>query len=98
MTSGDRRLLVISYHFPPDGSVGGLRWAGIAKYLARLGWDVCVLTAAPPPRRNGADGVQVECCTPVRTINDYYRLLLRTDQRSRSPSPEPSGAIEPSRR
>src|SRR2546427_696001 len=36
--SDGRRVLVITYHFPPDGSVGGLRWAGITKYLARLGW------------------------------------------------------------
>ena len=98
MTSGGRRLLVISYHFPPDGSVGGLRWAGIAKYLAPLGWDVCVLTAAPPSTGSAAHGVRVELCTPVRTINDYYRLFLRTDQRSRSRSLEPSGAIEPSGR
>jgi hypothetical protein len=43
-----RRLLVITYHFPPDGSVGGQRWAGLSKYLARLGWEVHVITAAVP--------------------------------------------------
>src|SRR3989442_1572042 len=46
--SNARRLLVISYHFRADGVVGGLRWAGVTKYLARLGWQVAVLTAAPP--------------------------------------------------
>src|SRR2546426_1615965 len=46
--SDGRRVLVITYHFPPDGSVGGLRWAGITKYLARLGWKVAVVTGAAP--------------------------------------------------
>src|SRR5205807_2094644 len=60
--SDTRRLLVITYDFGPDGPVGGLRWAGITKYLARLGWDVCVLTAAPPFGGAAAIGVQVERC------------------------------------
>jgi len=53
--SDTRRLLVISYHFGPGGSVGGLRWAGITKYLARLGLEVRVITAAPPGG-NGTSG------------------------------------------
>src|ERR1051325_3776824 len=42
------RLLVITYHFGSNGAVGGLRWTGITKYLVRLGWEVKVITAAPP--------------------------------------------------
>jgi glycosyltransferase involved in cell wall biosynthesis len=75
--SRPRRLLVISYHFPPDGAVGGLRWAGLSKYLSRRGWEVHVVTSAaagdtvlPPnvyrhdqPRRN--------------TMNDAYNALAR---------------------
>jgi O-antigen/teichoic acid export membrane protein/glycosyltransferase involved in cell wall biosynthesis len=41
-----RRLLIVTYHFPPDGAVGGLRWAALVKYLQPLGWEVHVLTAA----------------------------------------------------
>src|SRR6266516_3628641 len=43
-----RRLLIISYHFPPDGAIGGQRWAGLSKYLARLGWEVHIVTASAP--------------------------------------------------
>ena len=72
-----RRLLVITYDFGPDGPVGGLRWAGITKYLARLGWDVCVLTAAPPFGGAAAIGVQVERCARLWTVGDGYRLVRR---------------------
>src|SRR5258705_534921 len=47
-----RRLLVITYHFPPDGAIGGQRWAGSATAAARAlmrerGFDV-VVTSGPP--------------------------------------------------
>jgi glycosyltransferase involved in cell wall biosynthesis len=60
-----RRLLVISYHFPPDGAVGGLRWAGLSKYLARVGWEVHIVTAAEGPAAV-APGVHRHHCRPRR--------------------------------
>lgn len=74
------RLLVISYHFPPDGSIGGLRWHGLSKFLARFGWEIHVVTAA----RGGDDlaipGVIRHECMARRTLNDIYRQM-RTTQR-----------------
>ncbi len=75
--SDARRLLVITYSFPPDGYVGGLRWGGITKYLTRLGWKVAVVTAASPVGDDAAIGVQVEWCPPLWTLGDGYRLLRR---------------------
>src|SRR5256885_1103621 len=74
MPSDARRLLVISYYFPPDGSVGGLRWAGITKYLAREGWQVAVLTAARPGGSDGGveRGVQGGMCPPRRTVPEHH--------------------------
>ena len=72
-----RRLLVITYHFGPDGSVGGLRWAGITKYLARLGWEVSVITAAPPGGNGASGGAYVEWCPRLWTFLDGCRLLRR---------------------
>lgn len=37
------RILLISYTFPPDPSVGGLRWQQMAGYLAEQGWAVDVI-------------------------------------------------------
>lgn len=41
-----RRLLALSYHYPPVPSVGGNRWLAMSKYLRRLGFEVDVLTTA----------------------------------------------------
>jgi Glycosyltransferase Family 4/Glycosyl transferases group 1 len=73
--SNPRRLLVITYDFGPSGPVGGLRWAGIAKYLTRLGWNIAVVTAAPAYGRTAAVDAQVEWCPRLWTLGDGYRLL-----------------------
>ena len=39
-----RRILVISYFFPPDQTVGGARWAAMSSWLRRQGHEVTVLT------------------------------------------------------
>lgn len=44
-----RRVLILSYYFPPAPSVGGHRAAGLAKYLSEFGWAPVVIT----PEREG---------------------------------------------
>ena len=45
--SGPRRsLLLVSYFYPPTRDTGAQRPAAMAKWLARLGWDVTVLTTS----------------------------------------------------
>ena len=41
--AGARRLLLVSYHFPPDGNVGALRWEMMLRYAATRGWTADVL-------------------------------------------------------
>lgn len=43
-----RRVLLVTYTFPPVGGAGVQRVAKFAKYLPSHGWDVSVLTAANP--------------------------------------------------
>src|SRR5215813_481087 len=43
-----RRLLLISYLFPPAGGVGVLRALAYARYLSELGIEVWVLAARNP--------------------------------------------------
>ena len=38
------RVLIITYHYPPSPAVGGLRSAGLVKYLPEFGHDPLVLT------------------------------------------------------
>jgi hypothetical protein len=59
--SSQRRLLVITYHYPPDEAIGGMRWAGFTRYLADLGWESVLVTGISCPRR--------------RTLNDFYKGL-----------------------
>src|SRR2546426_5240235 len=70
----ERRLVVISYHHPPNASIGGMRWAGLTKYLRPLGWKSWIVTAAPAPATNGA-GTVVVSCPPRTTLNDLYRRI-----------------------
>jgi glycosyltransferase involved in cell wall biosynthesis len=38
-----RRLLLLSYNFPPDPSVGGLRWQEMSRHFAAEGWALDVI-------------------------------------------------------
>lgn len=41
------RLLVISYHFPPDITIGARRWEKLAHAVTERGWGLDVLTCEP---------------------------------------------------
>ena len=42
-----RRLLLLSYHFPPGEAVGALRWQKMARIAVERGWNLDVVTLAP---------------------------------------------------
>jgi len=82
-TRDARRLLVISYHFPPDGAIGGQRWAGLSKHLARLGWEVHVITASAAGPEQPIPNVQRHVHRRRRTLDDVYKVVAgRLRQRS----------------
>lgn len=41
------KLLFLAYAFPPSPAIGAVRAWSMAKYLARLGWDITVVTPRP---------------------------------------------------
>ncbi len=86
-----RQIIIISFTFPPQGGIGGRRWAKFSKYFKREGLNVKVYTA--PFRNNsspwkedtiGVEVVEIETGFPrvirfgVSTILDKikYRLAL----------------------
>lgn len=71
------RLLVITYYFDPDGPVGGLRWLGITKYLARMGWKISVVTAVASIGNDAPNVPDVDLCPRLWTLSDGWRLLRR---------------------
>jgi len=42
-----KKVLLISYYYPPDVGIGGWRSYGLVNNLPLFGWDVYILTAAP---------------------------------------------------
>lgn len=42
----DRRLLLLSYHFPPDTTIGARRWEKLSHFVAERGWGLDVITCA----------------------------------------------------
>ena len=43
-----KKVLIISYYFPPDPTIGSLRIKGLAKYLPEFGWEPIILTKNLP--------------------------------------------------
>jgi N-glycosylase/DNA lyase len=39
-----KKILIITYYWPPSGGSGVQRWMYFAYYLQQFGYDVCVLT------------------------------------------------------
>ena len=45
-----KKVLIITYHFPPKPGIAPIRPAGLAKYLPENGWEPIVLTSLLPVR------------------------------------------------
>ncbi len=39
-----KKLLIVTYYWPPNGGTGVQRWMHFSRYLKQLGWDVTVFT------------------------------------------------------
>jgi glycosyltransferase involved in cell wall biosynthesis len=52
-----KKVLIISYHFPPRQTVGSQRPFRLAKYFSQFGWEPIILTAKLPGRP--PDGIRV---------------------------------------
>ena len=42
-----RRLLLISFHFPPSGATGALRWQKLSRFAVQRGWALDVISLHP---------------------------------------------------
>src|SRR6266508_1747295 len=74
----NRRLLFVTYGFPPLRGSGCVRTWNIAKYLARAGWTVTVLTVDPSLWRNVEHPQEV-----AASLNGDGIRRLSTDHRWR---------------
>lgn len=72
-----RRILIVSYTFPPSGGIGGRRWAKFAKSLIRKGMLVEVVSADIPqydrnPWKEDVKGI------PVHRFVSKFPIVLTT--------------------
>lgn len=91
-TSSSGRAVVVSYHYPTDGAVGGLRWAGLCKYLARIGWSSRIIVAAPPPTSGESPSVVIESHPRRSTLRDVYRAIRKRAARTETAADEATRA------
>jgi glycosyltransferase involved in cell wall biosynthesis len=78
MSEPRRRLLVITYYFPPEASVGAHRWRAMSRWLRRLGYEVTVLTT----RAFGTlsdDGGETERTSDLAASSTLRRLFRRPE-------------------
>jgi glycosyltransferase involved in cell wall biosynthesis len=69
-----RRLLLISYHFPPDTTIGARRWEKLSHFVAERGWGLDVITCAEP----GADLSRLELLPEDTRVYAVPPQSLRT--------------------
>ena len=79
-----KKLLVITYYWPPSGGAGVQRWLKFVKYLAQMGWEIHVITVddavATYPHRDASLPVHLEGNVTIHRTNTsepyrYYSML-----------------------
>jgi hypothetical protein len=78
-----RKLLFISYFFPPTAGGGVFRPLAMVKYLSRLGWDITVITSTTPKHYPVDPDLEKQIPSDVNIIRipvvwegSYFRRIL----------------------
>jgi len=84
-----KRVLVITYNWPPSGGIGVQRWLKFSKHLPECGWEPVILTVDPVYATYPAtDNSLIGDIPPVEVhktrATDWFRLL--TSDKSKVPS------------
>lgn len=81
---GERRLLLISYHFPPASTAGALRWQKLAGHAADRGYALDVVTVAPESLtvRDDSRLKDIPPGTRIRTAPDDPTWTERLESRA----------------
>jgi glycosyltransferase involved in cell wall biosynthesis len=79
-----KKVLIITYYWPPSGGAGVQRWLKFAKYLPEFGWQPIILTVDPEyasyPQRDESLLLEVDPNCPVYTTKSFelynlYKLI-----------------------
>ena len=92
----NKKVLILSYYWPPSGGSGVQRWMYFAKYLKQLGWEPIVITvdeyqaAYPvmdPSLLEDVKDIKV-IKTSTREPLRFYSLLISGNSQSGIPQAE----------
>ncbi len=76
-----KRVLIITYYWPPNGGAGVQRWLKMAKYLPQHGWQPVIYTPSDPEVITADPGLEQEIPALVevikRPIIEPYTLYKR---------------------
>jgi glycosyltransferase involved in cell wall biosynthesis len=79
-----KKVLIITYYWPPSGGAGVQRWLKFAKYLPEFGWQPLILTVDPSyasyPQRDESLSAEIDPNCMVYTTKSFelynlYKLL-----------------------
>ena len=83
-----RRVLIISYYWPPNGGAGVYRWLKMSKYLPEFGWQPVVYTPDNPEAVADDPGLLKDVRAQVevlkRPITEPFYLYKRFTGRAQS--------------
>lgn len=78
---GERKVLIISYYWPPSGGAGVQRWVKFTKYLREFGWEPIIYTPENPEFPSIDHSFEKDIPTDVQVIKtkiwepyNLYRL------------------------
>lgn len=93
-----KRVLIITYYWPPSGGSGVQRWVKFAKYLPQEGWQPVVYTPENPELTTVDESLEAEIPpsvevlrTPIREPYDLYRKLMGKKASGKEVTPISSG-------
>jgi hypothetical protein len=80
-----RRILLLSYHFPPAETAGALRWQKLATPLAAAGWTLDVVTRDLEEVSNSGRRALVSLPTETRVFVVFEGRYVRVSIQRHSP-------------
>lgn len=77
-----KKVLIITYYWPPSGGAGVQRWLKFAKYLPQFGWQPVIYTPENPEYPSRDDSFEKDIPTDIKVVKtpiwepyDIYRKL-----------------------
>ena len=93
-----KRVLIITYYWPPTGGSGVQRWVKFAKFLPSFGWQPVIYTPENPERLAVDESLLADIppCTEVLKTHisepyDFYRKVLKFFGSGRGCAPTGNG-------